>query len=132
MLGCFLPAFQESTSLEELCIPLIGGPSNLNLEKMMTHTQSLRSLSLVCPNVLLDDIAVAAAAAGLKKNTTLRELTLELLQSATTLLPIFTSLCDHPLLRSLCLCGDVVDLTGLETVLLNDASKITELEEGHL
>jgi Ran GTPase-activating protein (RanGAP) involved in mRNA processing and transport len=42
--------------------------------------------------------------------------------------PILTSLRDHPLLRRLCVRGPVVDLTGLETLLLSDNSKITELE----
>jgi hypothetical protein len=63
---CFLFAFQESTSLKELQIdlPLIGGPSNLALENMLAHTQSLRSLSLICPT---EDIDVAAVSSGLKK-----------------------------------------------------------------
>jgi Ran GTPase-activating protein (RanGAP) involved in mRNA processing and transport len=39
-----------------------------------------------------------------------------------------SSLRDHPLLRRLCLHGHVVDLRGLETLLLSGASKITELE----
>jgi hypothetical protein len=45
---CLLSAFQKSTSLKELSmeLPLIGGPSNLALENMLTHTQSLQSLSL--------------------------------------------------------------------------------------
>ena len=34
---------------------------------------------------------------------------------------------DHPLLQRLCLHGYAVDLTGLETVLLSETSKITEL-----
>jgi hypothetical protein len=80
MLCCFLPAFQESTSLKELDmeLPRGGGPSNLALENMLTHTQSLRSLNLnlSCPNGLLEDTAEAAARSGLKNNTTLRELTL--------------------------------------------------------
>jgi hypothetical protein len=60
----FSPAFQESMSLKELDInfPLVRGPSNLALESMLKHTQSLRSLSLVCPDGVLEDIAVAAAA----------------------------------------------------------------------
>jgi hypothetical protein len=126
----FLPAFQESMSLKELDIefPLIGGPSNLALENMLTHTQSLQSLSLVCPDGLLKDIAVVAAASGLKKNTSLRELTLECSGYATTLFPILTSLRDHPLLQTLRLRGSVVDLTGLETLLLSENSKITELD----
>jgi hypothetical protein len=130
MFCCFLPAIQESTSLKELDIdlPLIGGSSNLALENMLTHTQSLQSLSLVCPVGALEDIAVAAARSGLKKNTTLRELTLDLTRGATAVSPIFTSLRDHPLLRRLCLRGYVGDLTGLETVLLSDTSKITELD----
>jgi Ran GTPase-activating protein (RanGAP) involved in mRNA processing and transport len=125
----FLPAFQESTSLKELHVDsrLIGGPSNLALEDMLTHTQSLRSLTLICPVGLLEDIVVAAARSGFEKNTTLRELAL-VLQDTTTVSPILTSLRDHPLLRRLCLRGDVMDLTGLETVLLSDNSKITELE----
>jgi hypothetical protein len=50
-------------SLKELDIdfPLVRGPSNLALESMLKHTQSLRSL-LVCPDGVLKDIAVAAAA----------------------------------------------------------------------
>jgi Ran GTPase-activating protein (RanGAP) involved in mRNA processing and transport len=129
ILCCFLPAIQESTSLKELHInfPLIGGPSNLALENMLTHTQSLRSLSLICPFGPLEDIAVAAARSGLKKNTTLRELTLEF-SRGTTISPILTSVRDHPLLRRLCLHGYAVDLTGLETVLLSNNSKITELD----
>jgi hypothetical protein len=79
ILCCFLPAIQESTSLKELHItfPVTGGPSHLALENMLTHTQSLQSLSLVYPTGLLEDIAVAAARSGLRKNTTLRELKLE-------------------------------------------------------
>jgi Ran GTPase-activating protein (RanGAP) involved in mRNA processing and transport len=132
MLCSFLPAIQESTSLKELHInlPIIGGPSNLALESMLTHTQTLRSLSLICPFVPLEDIAVAAARSGLKKNTTLQELALEVTQGATTVSPILTSLRDHPLLQRLYLCGrgDGMDLTGLDTLLLSDTSKITELD----
>jgi hypothetical protein len=77
MLCCFLPAFQESSSLKELDMrfPLIGGPSNLALENMLTHTQSLRSLRLLI-QIDLEEKAVAAVRSGLKKNTTLREVTL--------------------------------------------------------
>jgi hypothetical protein len=129
MLCCFLHALQESTSLKELDmeLPRGGGPSNLALENMLTHTQSLRSLTLRCPTI---DIDVAAARSGLKKKTTLRELTLEFAWGATTdVSPILSSLRDHPLLRRLCLRGyDVVDLVGLETLLLCDTSKITELD----
>jgi Ran GTPase-activating protein (RanGAP) involved in mRNA processing and transport len=130
MLCCFLPALQESTSLKELHmeLPRIGGPSNLAFENMLTHTQSLRSLSLNCPDGLLEDWAVAAARSGLKKNTTLRELTLEFSRGTKTVSPILTSLRNHPLLRRLCMRGYGVDLTGLETLLLSDNSKITELE----
>jgi hypothetical protein len=51
ILCSFLYAIQESTSLKELCmeLPRGGGRSNLALENMLTHTQSLRSLSLICP-----------------------------------------------------------------------------------
>jgi hypothetical protein len=125
MLCCFLPAIQESTSLKELHIDfrLVGGPSNLALENMLSHTQSLRSLRL---NSSWEDIAVAAARSGLKNNTTLRELTLEV--SRPPISHILTSLRDHPLLQRLCLRGYEMDLTGLETLLLSDTSKITELE----
>jgi hypothetical protein len=125
----FLPAIQESTSLKELHMefPRVGEPSNLALKTMLTHTQSLRSLSLF---IGLEDRAVAAVSSGLKKNTTLRELTLEFSHGATTdVSPILTGLHDHPFLRKLCLRGrgHGVDLTGLETLLLSDTSKITEL-----
>jgi hypothetical protein len=55
MLCCFLPAIQESTSLKELHItfPVTGGPSNLALENILTHTQSLQSPSLRCLDGLL-------------------------------------------------------------------------------
>jgi hypothetical protein len=80
ILCCLLPAFQESTSLKELDIsfPRGGGPSNLAFEKMLTHTQGLQSLSLSCLDDLhlKQNIAVTAARSGLRKNTTLRELTL--------------------------------------------------------
>jgi Leucine-rich repeat (LRR) protein len=130
VLCCFLPAIQESTSLKELQISftVTGGPSDLALENMLTHTQSLRSLSLFFPEGILEDIVVAAARSGLKENTTLRELKLEFPRGATTISPIFTSLRDHPLLQKLCVRGQVVDLTGLETLLLSDNSIITELE----
>jgi Ran GTPase-activating protein (RanGAP) involved in mRNA processing and transport len=129
ILCCFLPAFQESKSLKELHInfPVTGGPSSLALKNMLTHTQSLRSLTL-CPAGLLEGIAMATARSGLKKNTTLRELTLDVWHGATSVSPILTSLRDHPLLRRLCVRGHVVDLAGLETLLLSDKSKITELE----
>jgi hypothetical protein len=130
MLRCFLAAYQESTSLKELDMEFlrIGERSNLALESMLTHTQTLRSLSLICPVGPLEDIAVSAASSGLKKNNTLRELTLVDSRDATTLSPILTSLHDHPCLRRLCLRGDVVDLTGLDTVLLSDTSQITQLD----
>jgi hypothetical protein len=134
MLCCFLPAIQESTSLKELGmgLPLIGG-SNLAFENMLTHTQSLRSLSLVCADDdLLEDMAMAAARSGLKKNTSLRELTLEFSGGATSVSPILTSLRDHPFLRRLCLCGPVMDMDGLDSVLLSDNSQITELEINRL
>jgi Ran GTPase-activating protein (RanGAP) involved in mRNA processing and transport len=128
MICCFLPAFQESTSLKELHMdcPFIDGSSNMALESMLTHTQSLQSLSFICRAE--EDIDVAALRSGLKKNTTLRELTLECSQNTTTLSPILTSVRDHPLLQRLCLNGDVRNLTGLETLLLSGTSKITELD----
>jgi Ran GTPase-activating protein (RanGAP) involved in mRNA processing and transport len=131
MLCCFLPALQQSTSLKKLhmILPLRGGPSNLAFENMLTHTQSLQSLTLSFPAFgLLDDKAMAAVQSGLKKNTTLRELKLELSKGASTVSPIFTSLRDHPLLRRLCLRGYLANLTGLETLLLSENSKITNLE----
>jgi hypothetical protein len=129
MFCCFLPAIQESTSLKELHmkLPAIGGPSSLAFENMLKHTQSLRSLILFYPEGLQEDIAVAAAQSGLKKNTTLRELTLEFSRGAMNASPILNSLRDHPLQR-LCLRGPGVDLDGLEAVLLSDTSKINELE----
>jgi Ran GTPase-activating protein (RanGAP) involved in mRNA processing and transport len=130
ILCCFLHAIQESTSLKELDInfPLIGGPSTLLLENMLAHTQRLRSLSICHPDGLLEDMAVAAASSGLKKNTSLRELTVEFLRGATTVSPMLTSVRDHPLLQKLFLRGYIGNLTGLEAVLLSDNSKITELE----
>jgi hypothetical protein len=129
---CFMSALQESTSLKELHmeLPLIRGSSSLAFENMLTHTQSLRSLSLICSDVRLNDMTVAAARSGLKKNTTLRELTLEfsLVGAPTDASSVFTSLRNHPLLQRLCLRGHAVDLSGIETVLLSDTSKITELE----
>jgi Ran GTPase-activating protein (RanGAP) involved in mRNA processing and transport len=130
MLCCFMPAFQESASLKELDmeLPLVGGSSDLSLDNMLTHAQSLRSLTLICPvGVLGEDVAVAAARSGLENNTTLRDLTL-VSRGATTLLPILTSLHDHPFLRRLCLRGHTMDLDRLEAVLLSDTSKITELD----
>jgi hypothetical protein len=131
MFCCFLPAFQKSTSLKELDmnLPHIGGPSSLAFESMLEHTQSLRSLSLSAPRgVLVEEIAMAAARTGLRKNTTLRELTLECWLGTTSLSPILTSLRNHPLLRRMCVRGYIVDLTGLETVLRSNNSKITELD----
>jgi hypothetical protein len=132
MMCCFLPAFQGSTSLKEVYmdLPFQGGPSIMALKNMLTHTQSLQSLSLSCGSVQrLEAIAVAAASSGLKKNTTLQELTLLFPRgSRANLSPILTSLCDHPLLRSLRLRVSLVDLTGLETLLLSNNCKITELE----
>jgi Leucine-rich repeat (LRR) protein len=132
MFCCFLRAIQESTSLKELHMefPSRGRLSNLALENMLTHTQSLRSLTVRIPRRHSD---VAAVQSGLKKNSTIRELTLEFSSGATNatgatdISPILTSLHDHSLLRKLCL-SDAVDLTGLETVLLNETSKITELD----
>jgi hypothetical protein len=107
----------------------IGGPSSLAFKHMLTHTQSLRSMTLICTFGQLDDITVAAARSGLKNNTTLQELTLHVSEGgSTTLSSILTGLRDHPLLRRLCLRGHAIDLTGLETVLLSDTSKITELD----
>jgi hypothetical protein len=133
MFCSFLPAFQESTSLKKLhiSIPLIGAPSYLALENMLTHTQSLQSLTLLCPK---EDIAAAVFGSGLQKNTTLREFTMKFPKrttvSETNVSTILSSLCDHRLLRKLCLHGHTVvdDLTGLETLLLSDASTITELD----
>jgi Ran GTPase-activating protein (RanGAP) involved in mRNA processing and transport len=135
ILCCFLPAFQDSASLKELDmnLPPIGGPSNLAFERMLAHTRSLQSLTLIFPVGPLEDINVAAALSGLEKNVTLRELTLEFWWgvewgATTDVSSIFTSLHDHPLLRGLCLRRNAVDLSGLETMLLSDTSKITELD----
>jgi hypothetical protein len=131
MLCCFLPAIQESASLKELRLelPCGDGPSNLALENMLTHTQSLRSLSLICPAGRPEDKSVAAVSSGLKKNTTLQELTLEFPPNARTDgSPLLTSLRDHPLLRRLCVSEYGMDLAGLGTLLLSDTSKITELD----
>jgi Ran GTPase-activating protein (RanGAP) involved in mRNA processing and transport len=129
LLCCFLPALQESTSLLELHItfPPGGGPSSLAFENMLTHTHSLQSLILSCQDGLQGDLAMAAVRCGLKNNTTLRELTLEF-SRGTSISPILTSLRDHPRLRRLCLHGNLADLSGLETLLLSETSKITELD----
>jgi hypothetical protein len=130
VLCIFLPAIQESTSLKELhmILPPLAGLSSLAFENMLTHTQSLHSRSLTCPDGLLEDMAVAAAQCGLKKNTSLRDFTLHFSRAATIVSPILTSLHDHPLLRRLCLRGHEMDLDGLGSVLLSDTSKITELD----
>jgi hypothetical protein len=130
MFCCFLPALQESTSLKKLDIdfPPNCGPSNLAFRNMLMHTQSLLSLTLICPGRELEGRAVATVQSGLTKNITLRELILDLSRGATNVYPILASLRDHPSLRRLCLRGDVGDLTELETLLLSDNSKITELE----
>jgi hypothetical protein len=101
MICFFLHAFQESTSLKEphVHFPVIDGPSSLALENMLTNTQSLRSLSFICRAG--EEIDVAAVQSGLKKNTTLRELTLESSASAMNISPLLTSVRDHPLLRRL-------------------------------
>jgi hypothetical protein len=127
MFSCFLSAIQESMSLNELhmVLPPRGGPSNLAFESMLTHTQTLRSLSLRIPPRHID---AAAVSSGLKKNTTLLELRLKVSRGATIASLILTSLRDHPLLGRLCLHGYVVDLSGLETLLLSDNSKISELD----
>jgi Ran GTPase-activating protein (RanGAP) involved in mRNA processing and transport len=133
---CLLLAMQESTSLKKLHInfPLIGPgvPSNQAFENLLTHTQGLESLTLYCSEYGRGrkDIAEAAVSSGLKKNATLRELTLvrEHPSDAKTSSLIWNSLCNHPLLQRLCLQGQAVDLTGLETLVLSDTSKITELE----
>jgi hypothetical protein len=69
ILCCFLSAIQESTSLQKLHmeLPRGTGPSNLAFENMLTHTQSLRSLSLSCPDGPTEEIAMAAARSGLKR-----------------------------------------------------------------
>jgi hypothetical protein len=130
-----MPAIQESTSPKELQMSVTdGGPSNLALENMLTNTQSLRSLSLSCPDDEdidnEEDIDLSAARSGLKKNTTLRELTLDFSRGTTSFSSLFTSLRDHPSLRRLCLRFRTrgMDLTGLETVPLSETSKITELD----
>jgi Ran GTPase-activating protein (RanGAP) involved in mRNA processing and transport len=130
MLCCFLPAFQESTSLKKLHmgLPRVGGPYLSALEDMLTHTKSLQSLSLIYRDGLLEETVVAAARSGLEKNTTLRELTLEFSEAGTTVYPILISLSDHPLLQRLRLCGSGVDLTGLHTLLQSGTSNISELE----
>jgi Ran GTPase-activating protein (RanGAP) involved in mRNA processing and transport len=126
---CFLPAIQESMSLKKLSInlPLIGESSNLALENMLTHTQSLQSLTLLCPNAHGGERDVAAFRSGLQKNITLRELTLVCRQGGTHV-DTLSSLLYHPLLQRLCLRGYAMDLTELETVLLSDGFKITDLE----
>jgi hypothetical protein len=56
MFLCFISALQESTSHKglDMKLPPIGGPSSLAFERMLTHTQSLRSLTLICPAGRLD------------------------------------------------------------------------------
>jgi hypothetical protein len=53
-LCCFLHAIQESTSLKELVmrLPPLGEASNLAFVNMLTHTQSLQSLSLTGPSAV--------------------------------------------------------------------------------
>jgi hypothetical protein len=104
-LYCFLPAIQESTSLKKLLMEssIIGGQSNLAFKNMLTHTQSLRSLTLKPAGHT--DRAVAAVASGLKNNTSLRELTLGFPGGVTDFSTILTSLADHPHLQRLCLRG---------------------------
>lgn len=89
---CFLHAFQESISYKELNmeLPPVGGPSNLALDNVLIHTQSLRSLSLSFgENGLLEDKAVATASSEWKKNTTLQEFELRFSLGATNFSPHF-------------------------------------------
>jgi hypothetical protein len=67
-------------------LPPVGEASNLALVNMLSHTQSLQSLSLYVGN-RTENLGVAAVRSGLKKNTTLRELTLEVYQGAWTVSP---------------------------------------------
>jgi hypothetical protein len=129
----FMPALRDSTSLKELEIKfsLLGGPSKLAIEHMLTYSKSLRSLTLICEMHVLEDIVVAAGAAaqsGLKKNITLRELTLEIPRSAFSETPTLSIIRYLPQLRKLCLNGIVTNLTGLGTMLFSDTCNITELE----
>jgi hypothetical protein len=108
---------------------------------MLTHTQSLRSLSLVYPLGLpVKGIAVAVARSGLKNNITLRELTLDFSRSMTTS-SILTSLREHPLPRRLCLKESVVTfcccaippslpLIGFQRVLRTLARRFTPTKLG--
>jgi Ran GTPase-activating protein (RanGAP) involved in mRNA processing and transport len=130
ILSSLLYAIQESTSLKELHmeLPLNDGQYSRALELMLTHTHSLRSLRLRCP-FGLEEIDTATVCSGLKNNTTLRELTLDIWRGgASPVSPLLISLCDHPHLRKLCLRGHAVELDGFETLLLSDTSKITELD----
>jgi Ran GTPase-activating protein (RanGAP) involved in mRNA processing and transport len=132
---CFLRAMQDSTSLLKLEMNFsvaLGGPSKLAIESMLKHSKSLRSLTLICQMRELTDILVAAGAAAkseLKKNITLRELTLEIPKnSAFSETPTLSIIRYLPQLRKLRLNGCVMNLTGLETVMLSDTCNITELE----
>jgi Ran GTPase-activating protein (RanGAP) involved in mRNA processing and transport len=74
----------------------------------------------------LDPEALEMLQSGVTKNTTLRELTLKS-WSGTSLTAILTSLRDHPLLQKLSLVDCVEERIGLDILLHNGKSKITDL-----
>jgi Ran GTPase-activating protein (RanGAP) involved in mRNA processing and transport len=120
VLSCFLLALKEKASLKELSLhDLKLGSASQVLEKLLMDTQSLQKLQLNC-SWQLDQEERAKVQSGLAKNTTLQAITL-----AATLPRILQSLRNHPRLKTLNL--SVGDLTGLDALLQDDNSKITEL-----
>jgi Ran GTPase-activating protein (RanGAP) involved in mRNA processing and transport len=123
-----LRALQKSTSLKELSIRNleVGMLANKVLETLLIRTQSLQKLHLLSTHRALGREEIAALQSALTKSTTLQALSLAD-WPASTLSSILASLHNHPHLRTLHLNGCAEELTGLDTLLKSNHSKITEL-----
>jgi Ran GTPase-activating protein (RanGAP) involved in mRNA processing and transport len=126
VLSILLRALRESTSLKELTIKYIDlGRASLDLQDLLIHTQSLQKLDL---SAGLNPEETAHVQLGLTMNSTLVDLTLYRGGPGTqTVTPILKSLHNHPFLQSLRLEECAEEPTGIDTLLLSDKSKITQV-----
>jgi hypothetical protein len=131
VLTILLRSLRKNTSLEELSIKnrQLGRASH-ELKTFLTHTRSLRKLAV---STSLPPEEWKRVQVGLSLNTTLVELALldnflyDDGQVAYNVDPIPKGLHDHPSLKTLRLEACRGEVTGIEKLLINDKSKITEI-----
>jgi hypothetical protein len=126
-LSTFIEAIGQSNSVKELDLTCPGlVPASKSLEKLLTRTKTLQSLTVYWKmRGYLEEVAAVAIASGFAKNTTLREIKLFEWQE-TSLIPVLTALQMHPMLEKVHV-AFFRSLAGIDALLRGKHSQLKQL-----